>query len=157
MYDDINNNEQENMNHYDTGSTYTHYDSSEAMNQGPAPKKRKKGGFGRTVAKCLVLALVFGSVSSAAFMGVNYVGNQYLGNSVKSQVSLSKAGNNLTTTTTASSASDVYDVSDIVANCMPSVVSITNVGTQEFQTIFGNYEQNTQSSGSGIIIGNNET
>ena len=32
MYDDINNNEQENMNHYDTGSTYTHYDSSEAMN-----------------------------------------------------------------------------------------------------------------------------
>lgn len=25
MYDDINNNEQENMNHYDTGSTYTHY------------------------------------------------------------------------------------------------------------------------------------
>ena len=157
MYDDINNNEQENMNHYDTGSTYTHYDSSEAMNQGPAPKKRKKGGFGRTVAKCLVLALVFGSVSSAAFMGVNYVGNQYLGNSVKSQVSLSKAGNNLTTTTTASSASDVYDVSDIVTNCMPSVVSITNVGTQEFQTIFGNYEQNTQSSGSGIIIGKNDT
>ena len=157
MYDDINNNEQENMNHYDTGSTYTHYDSSEAMNQGSAPKKRKKGGFGRTVAKCLVLALVFGSVSSAAFMGVNYVGNQYLGNSVKSQVSLSKAGNNLTTTTTASSASDVYDVSDIVANCMPSVVSITNVGTQEFQTIFGNYEQDTQSSGSGIIIGKNDT
>ena len=49
MYDDINNNEQENMNHYDTGSTYTHYDSSEAMNQGSAQKKRKKGGFGRTV------------------------------------------------------------------------------------------------------------
>ena len=33
MYDDINNNEQENTNHYDTGSTYTHYDSSEAMDQ----------------------------------------------------------------------------------------------------------------------------
>lgn len=76
---------------------------------------------------------------------------------MKSQVSLSKAGNNLTTTTTASSASDVYDVSDIVTNCMPSVVSITNVGTQEFQTIFGNYEQDTQSSGSGIIIGKNDT
>lgn len=39
----------------------------------------------------------------------------------------------------------------------PSVVSITNVGTQEFQTIFGNYEQDTQSSGSGIIIGKNDT
>ena len=28
-------------NYYDTGSAYTHYDSSEAMNQGSAPKKRQ--------------------------------------------------------------------------------------------------------------------
>ena len=42
MYDDINNNEQENMNHYDTGSTYTHYDSSEAMNQGSASGRNGK-------------------------------------------------------------------------------------------------------------------
>ena len=42
MYDDINNNEQENMNHYDTGSTYTHYDSSEAMNQGAGSEETEK-------------------------------------------------------------------------------------------------------------------
>ncbi|HBN55543.1 MAG TPA: serine protease [Lachnospiraceae bacterium] len=40
---------------------------------------------------------------------------------------------------------------------MPSVVSITNVGTTEFQTFFGTYEQESQSSGSGIIIGKNDT
>ncbi len=146
-------------NYYDTGSTYTHYDSSEAMNQ-KAPKQkreRKAGGFGRTVAKCLVLALVFGSVSSAAFMGVNYVGNKVLGDSVETKVSLSKADTAVPATSTASAASDVYDVSGIVENCMPSVVSITNVSTQEFRTIFGNYEQESQSSGSGIIIGQNDT
>ena len=151
--------EQKESNYYDTGSTYTHYDSSEAMNQ-KAPKKkreRKAGGFGRTVAKCLVLALVFGSVSSAAFMGVNYVGNKALGDSVNTRVSLNKANTTVPTTSTASASSDVYDVSSIVENCMPSVVSITNVSTQEFRTIFGNYEQESQSSGSGIIIGQNDT
>ncbi|MDO4260568.1 MAG: trypsin-like peptidase domain-containing protein [Eubacteriales bacterium] len=158
MYDDMNKSSEENMtgNYYDTGSSYIHYDSSEAMNEKP-PKKKKKGGFGRTVAKCLVLALVFGSVSGAAFTGVNYAGNQVLGISGSSVASLSKSNASVASTTTASTASGAYDVSDIVENCMSSVVSITNVSTQEFRTIFGNYEQQSQSSGSGIIIGENDT
>ncbi len=120
------------------------------------PKKKKKGGFGKTLAKCLVLALVFGSVSSAAFMGTNYIGRQMFGDAVTTEGD----GNNnavTPTTTVAGSSSDVYDVSDIVTNCMPSVVSITNVGTTEFRTFFGTYEQESQSSGSGIIIGRNDT
>lgn len=40
---------------------------------------------------------------------------------------------------------------------MPSVVSITNMGTTEFRTFFGTYEQESQSSGSGIIIGRNDS
>ena len=53
--------------YYDTSSSYTHYDSAEAMKQPKKPKK--KGGFGKTVAKCLVLALVFGSVSRRSLRG----------------------------------------------------------------------------------------
>ncbi len=139
--------------YYDTDGGYIHYDSSEHLNQ---PKKKKKGGFGKTLAKCLVLALVFGSVSSAAFMGTNYIGRQMFGDAVTTEGD----GNNnaaTPTTTVAGSSSDVYDVSDIVTNCMPSVVSITNVGTTEFRTFFGTYEQESQSSGSGIIIGRNDT
>lgn len=158
MYDEMNNTNT--SNYYDTGSSYTHYDSSSNMNQ---PKKNKKGGFGKTVAKCLVLALVFGSVSSAAFMGTNYLGRQVFGDKVtteaknSSEASLSKAESAPASTTVAGSKSDVYDVSDIVDNCMPSVVSITNLGTQEFRTFFGTYEQESQSSGSGIIIGQNDS
>lgn len=152
MYGDLNEHAKTGS-YYDTDGGYIHYDSSENLNQ---PKKKKKGGFGKTLAKCLVLALVFGSVSSAAFMGTNYIGRQMLGDAV----TMEGAGNNnaLTpATTVAGSSSDVYDVSDIVTNCMPSVVSITNVGTTEFRTFFGTYEQESQSSGSGIIIGRNDT
>lgn len=41
---------------------------------------------------------------------------------------------------------------------MPSIVSITNLSLQEVQSFFGgSYAQEIQSSGSGIIIGQNET
>lgn len=160
MYDEMKNNETSTGNYYDTGSSYTHYDSSETFSQ--SPKKKKKGGFGKTIAKCLVLALVFGSVSSAAFMGTNYLGRQYFGDKVTlkgtgtSEVELAKTSTS-TASTTSSGSTGGMDVSGIVANCMPSVVSITNVGTTEFRTFFGTYEQESQSSGSGIIIGQNDT
>jgi len=160
MYDEMRNNETSTGNYYDTGSSYTHYNSSEAFSQ--PPRKKKKGGFGKTIAKCLVLALIFGSVSSAAFMGTNYIGRQYFGDKVTlkgtgaSEVELAKTSTN-GASPAVSGGSSTMDVSDIVSNCMPSVVSITNVGTTEFRTFFGTYEQERQSSGSGIIIGQNDT
>ena len=45
----------------------------------------------------------------------------------------------------------------IANNCLPSVVSITNRGVTEVRTMFGTYQQDAESSGSGIIIGENET
>lgn len=154
MYDEINNNAGSGS-YYNTNGGYVHYDSSEHLNQ---PKKKKTGGFKKTVAKCLVLALVFGSASSMAFMGTNYIGKQMFGDKVTTENAGSSNTETATpTTTVASAGSDVYDVSDIVQNCMPSVVSITNVGTMEFRTFFGTYEQESQSSGSGIIIGRNDS
>lgn len=157
-YNDSNYGNNHTSNYYDTGN-YIHYDSSERFQE--PKKKKKKGGFAKSVAKCMVLALVFGSVSSAAFLGTNYVGKELLGDSVsletKEEVALSKVPNTTMATTTSSTSSTSYDVSNIVENCMPSVVSITNIGTTEFQTFFGTYEQESQSSGSGIIIGENDT
>lgn len=142
--------------HYDTSSSYTHYDSSSVRNQEP-PKK--KGGFFKTLVKCAVLAVVFGGVAAGSFMGVNYLGHQYFGDAVSADLADSRDSNGqseVANTTVSNKKSDVYDVSDIVENCMPSVVSITNIGTTEFRTFFGTYEQQSQSSGSGIIIGKND-
>ncbi len=155
MYDNQNNHT-ETGSYYDTNGGYIHYDSSSRMKE---PGQKKKRGFGKTVAKCLVLALVFGSAASASFMGTNYIGRQVFGDAVttKGEGDRGTGGSATPTTTVANNSSDVYDVSDIVQNCMPSVVSITNVGTTEFRTFFGTYEQESQSSGSGIIIGRNDT
>ena len=125
MYDELNN--PNNGNYYNTDGGYTHYDSTSHL-QKPEQKKKKKGGFGRTMAKCLVLALVFGSASSLTFMGTNYIGRQVLGDAVTVddsalRASLSKS-DQVSATTVAGSSSDVYDVSDIVTNCMPLPVSL---------------------------------
>lgn len=49
------------------------------------------------------------------------------------------------------------DVADIADNAMPSVVSITNMSVQQVQSFFGGIqERESQSAGSGIIIGQND-
>ncbi len=53
---------------------------------------------------------------------------------------------------------DVTDVSEIAYNAMPSVVSINVTATvQESFWYYGNYEYESEGSGSGIIIGKNNT
>ena len=51
-----------------------------------------------------------------------------------------------------------YSVKEIVANAMPSMVAITNKGVQEVQSYFygQTYQQETESTGSGVIIGKND-
>ena len=60
--------------------------------------------------------------------------------------------------TTSSDSSVKSDVADIAGNAMPSVVSITNMSVQQVQSFFGGVqERESQSAGSGIIIGQNDT
>lgn len=107
MYEELNNNTGSGS-YYDTNGGYVHYDSQSQMKQ---PKKKKKGGFGRTIAKCTVLALVFGSVSSGAFMGTNYIGKQMFGDAVAVEgAEENKAGEGTPTTAVANNSSDVYVV-----------------------------------------------
>lgn len=50
------------------------------------------------------------------------------------------------------------DVSDIVENTLPSIVSITNMSVQEVQNFFGGIsQQESESAGSGIIISQNDS
>lgn len=49
------------------------------------------------------------------------------------------------------------NITSIAEECMPSVVAITNHSVSDVVTFFGTYEQESTSSGSGIIIGQNDT
>lgn len=64
----------------------------------------------------------------------------------------------LETTSTGADGIMAIDVSGIVENCMPSIVSITNKSVQEVESYFyGSQEVEMESAGSGIIIAQNDT
>ena len=133
--------------------------TSEPVTPPPAEefkKGKKKGGFFKTVLKTICIALIAGVVGGGAFLGMLYLGHDVLGiGAVKetiTEIPKIEPNNN-----TAMTVNNSIDVSTIVEKCMPSVVSITNKGVQEIRSWFGTYQQEVSGSGSGIIIGENNT
>jgi serine protease Do len=125
----------------------------------PKPEKKKKerkpGGFGKQLAKCAALALVFGLVAGGVMTGVNYASGKVLGttNAGNVQASLTTGDDSTVQPTAISSSYVATDVSDIVDEVMPSIVAITNVSQTEYQSFWGQsktYE--SASCGSGIIV-----
>ena len=131
------------------------------------PKKAKKQHPFAKKAACFVgLGLLFGAAAGAAFSIPTYFANQQLlqtkielqqleaANASSSQLSTTTGS---LTTTTPSTQATTADITAIANSCLPSVVSITNKGVTEVRTMFGTYQQDTESSGSGIIIGTNDS
>ena len=142
---------------YDYGEnrTYTYYET-------PRPKKKKTG---KIIAGCLLACLVVGGSAVGGF----YVGNNLLSKEVGTtaieevappikeveikEPQISQSGIESTQTVTAV----VTDVTNVVEAVMPSVVSITNTSVIT-QSFWGQqFQSENQSSGSGIIVGENDT
>ncbi len=148
---------------YGTYGSNTGYQSNgtngNAYGSNPKPEKKKKerkpGGFGKQLAKCAALALVFGLVAGGVMTGVNYASGKVLGttNAGNVQASLTTGDDSTVQPTAISSSYVATDVSDIVDEVMPSIVAITNVSQTEYQSFWGQsktYE--STSCGSGIIV-----
>ena len=101
------------------------------------------------------LALLFGVVSSATFLASNILGNKILGlENTSSPKSEARTATPMASNVSKSTSVVTSDVSAIVENVMPSVVSITNLSIQQIQDFFGGTQKyETQSAGTGIIIG----
>ncbi len=137
----------------------------------PAGSNQKKSGRGKKALTVVCLGLVFGVTAGAAFSVPVTIANKELKATKleiqQMQESLNAAGSgkkSLSTTADSLNASNALynnnsaaNVTAIANNCLPSVVSITNRGVTEVRTMFGTYQQDAESSGSGIIIGENET
>ena len=132
-------------------------------NSQPEPEKPdKKKKTGKSVSKAVAvggLAILFGVVSSAVFLTSNVVGTRLLGlDSGTSSVSTSSRTVGNSTPLSTSSSVVTSDVSGIVENVMPSIVSITSMSVEEVQSFFGGtYQQQTEGAGTGIIIGQNDS
>lgn len=98
---------------------------------------------------------MFGLVASAAFQTSNMVAGKLLGKTSNTKQTETVSNTKLTT---SSSSTVNSDIANIAKNTMPSVVSITNMSVQEVQSFFGGtQERQSESVGSGIIIGQNDS
>lgn len=108
-------------------------------------KKKFFVGFKKKLAQTIAIALVFGLVAGGSFSAVIHFTDADGGrdNVILNTVSpiSSLEGKNET------------DLTTVIKECFPSVVSITNKSITEVRTFFGNYQQEQMYSGSGVIIG----
>ena len=142
-------------------------------------KIRKIAKKGLTFSLCAVLA---GGLAAGSFEGVNKLAGWSGATTVeaasnkdettltyaKSEKKDADASDSKSDTgkDTGSTAKGSLDVSEIVSEALPSIVSITTKSVQEVQNYFGMYgmygyapqqqEQEVEGSGSGIIVGKND-
>ena len=123
---------------------------------GPQKAPKPKKGYTKKVALVVGAAVLFGAVGGVTMQGTSYLTGKLLGKNTKSTVGTTKTVSNAKLTTSTSTVSS--DVSDIVENTLPSIVSITNMSVQEVQNFFGGTsQQESESAGSGIIVSQNDS
>lgn len=147
----------------DKKNNYSSYQfATPASPEKKAKKKKNTSGAARKLGFAAACAAVFGLVAGVVFQGVNYVGDQ-LTPEETTQIAQAQLTNN--SSTSSSDSSSQGNVAQVAANVMPSVVAITSISVQEIPNYYGyffNYgggtqAQETESSGSGIIVGQNDT
>ena len=142
-----------------TSNGTTFYNNGQG-DDGKTPKKKKEHKKMPKAVAVTGLALMFGVVSSATFLTTNYVGTKVLklGTTQKSTSITSTSAVTSNASLTKTSSVVTSDVSSVVENIMPSIVSITNMSVQEVQNYFGGTsKQESESAGTGIIISQNDS
>lgn len=161
------------------GSYNWNQQGNEPQNNTPMEPKKPHGKNNKNAAKwakkigaVALSAVLFGGVAGGVFTGVTYA----TGATAKAKATQTESDSNQQTTTTklqtataststaSSTSSGSMDVTSIVQSAMPSIVAITNKSVQEVQNYFsmfsrggGTQEQEVESQGSGIIIGQNDS
>jgi len=134
-------------------------------NKNENTKMRKKSKVFKII-KFTAAAVAFGLIAGVVFQGYYTVSwlketkidiNNNSTNLPLSQLNDTGNSDTIISTNTSSNA-DIMDVSDIVTNTMPSIVAINSKITNISYDYFGRqYQQVGQGSGTGIIIGQNDS
>ena len=110
---------------------------------------------GRKWASLIAMALVFGLMAGGTMFGVNTAAEHLTGRD--------KAQIGQTQTTSADASSDTSGsgqgtVSEVAANAMPSLVTISTMTVEEMRNFFGGTQQyEVEGAGTGVIVGENDT
>lgn len=140
------------------GSDYTEAESSTVYEQTEPPKKKGKAGKVILITGvCAALAcVVFAAASFATkLLVLDYSASVNIG-TTQDATDIGSTDKTLLNYSLLMNEEGEMSIEDIVEACLPSVVSITNKGVSEIMTFFGNYQTESISSGSGIIVGQND-
>ena len=146
--------------------SYNAYQFTAPESKKPNRSGKKLNGQGRKFGTVVATAVVFGLVASAVFQGTNYVGSKLNPQEkksvqVQSTQTISQNKSSDSEESASANAEGTSSVSQVAKNAMPSIVSIVGVSVQEIPQIYQYFgygqQQETQSSGSGIIVGQNDT
>ena len=143
------------------------YDNTYARQSAESKKTHKKGSTFKRIVGISAAALLFGTVAGGTMFGVNNMATNLMKTEEES-TALSKKAPEVSSvelkeaskavTTANNSSPTVADVSPIAESAMPSVVAIKGTTSVEAYSWFGEGQTyDTPSSGSGIIIGKNDT
>lgn len=147
-----------------TGSAQTY---GQMPNQAAPKPKKKKGGFKKVLA-CAGLGICFGVCAGLSFYAVDAVtgrthGDTELTASADTAVAEVETEENkvdkvqLSSDSASTVTAVVSDVSEVVDKAMPAMVSIVNTYTENFSYFGRDFSQEENASGSGIIVGENDT
>lgn len=154
------------------GSTYRMVNANRVdrsyIPQEPVKKPKKSGGFLKKALAGIALGVFFGISAGVSLYFVNLVTG--VADLTKNETTVveevvpieeaeeetvvSDSGIDMTSTQTVTTV--VTDVTEVVENVMPAVVSITNIYTETTSFWGQRYSSEAQSSGSGIIVNENE-
>lgn len=161
MYDNYNINNSDNNRNEDRNMSDTGYHQIY-----PAPQlkeQRKKKGKRSGFVKLIIVALIFGLLAGISICGYDYFLRGSRNKIKQTEQSVVESEVDSTEDNGAIEVNNkidgvISDVSDIVDKVMPSIVSInsTNIVTS-YDIFFGQYSNTEVGSGSGIIIGQNES
>lgn len=152
------------------GSTYRMANANRVdrsyIPQEPVKKPKKSGGFLKKTLAAIAIGVFFGISAGVSLYFVNCITGV---NDVKTEVAVEEgvvpvveeeqtevSDSGIDTTSTQTITTVVTDVTEVVENVMPAVVSITNIYTETTSFWGQNYSSEAQSSGSGIIVNENE-
>lgn len=146
------------------------YQSNMGMGTPAKAKKQKKkkeksgSGFGRKVAALLISAAVFGMVAGSVMYGVYYAGGKLFPNSNSLDYNIPTVTSNIPTTLTGSNGETdglgSMDVSAVARAALPAMVALegtTTVSSSGYYGAFGGQNYEASTSGTGIIVGKNDT
>lgn len=149
-------------NNYQTNNDYIYYHNNSGGNEPVKPPKKKrerKGGGGMmalTIALSLVMGTAGGALGSSLVMRYNKEEAPQISEQQTEETSVTQQTEQpyATPTATVQTGLSVKQISEM---CMPSVVAITNKGEAEIRSFWGTFIQETEGSGSGVIVGKTDS